>query len=217
MATVACFASFSVNKIMDAAFRAQSLGAPATYYAGLLKIQGKWTLSTAVGTTVYMVPTVGNGHLYKCTTAGTTAGTEPTWPLTAGGTVTDGTAVWTEQTTAMETGTFPAEISGGAYARVPITASLANFAGTQGAGTTVASTGNSGVTSNNAAVTWPTPTADWTPAGGIGAAAGVVVLFDASTGGNAWIYGVMNNVQTILNGNAAPSAAAGALVFGLLP
>lgn len=32
---------------------------------------------------------------FECTTAGTSAGTEPTWPTTAGTTVTDGTAVWT--------------------------------------------------------------------------------------------------------------------------
>ena len=35
------------------------------------------------------------GLYFICTTAGTTAGVEPTWPTTEGGTVTDGTAVWT--------------------------------------------------------------------------------------------------------------------------
>ncbi len=217
MATVACFASFSVNKLIDAIFRAQSLGAPATLYAGLMKIRGKWTASTAVTTSSYVVPNTGNGRLYKCTTAGTTASSEPTWPVTNGTTVNDGTAVWTEQTTAMEAGTFPPEVSGSAYARVAITASLANWAGTQGAGTTSASSGSSAVTSNNAAITWPTPTGDWTPAGGDGAAAGVLAFFDASSSGNAWTFGVLSNVQTILNGNAAPSAAAGAVTIGLLP
>lgn len=38
-----------------------------------------------------------NEHLYKCSTAGTTDDdVEPTWPTTAGATVTDGTVVWTE-------------------------------------------------------------------------------------------------------------------------
>ena len=37
-----------------------------------------------------------NGYLYKCTTAETSGTTTPTFPATSGGTVTDGTAVWTE-------------------------------------------------------------------------------------------------------------------------
>lgn len=38
----------------------------------------------------------GNGHSYKVTTAGLTDDTEPTWPTTPAGTVSDGAAVWTE-------------------------------------------------------------------------------------------------------------------------
>src|SRR6185312_7402761 len=154
MANVACLTSFAVNKFIDAKYRGQSLGAPATQYYALMKIRGKWTASTAVTGTSYVVPNTANGRLYKCTTAGTTGASEPTWPTTNGGTVTDGTAVWTEQTSAMEAGTFPPEISGSAYARVAVPSSLANFAGTQGAGTTTASSGSSAVTSNNAAITW---------------------------------------------------------------
>lgn len=50
----------------------------------------------------HILPTTPNGHKYKCTTAGTSGASEPTWPLdaddipTIGGTVTDGTVVWTE-------------------------------------------------------------------------------------------------------------------------
>ena len=56
-----------------------------------------WVEANAVLAGAYCAPTVPNGHLYKCTTAGTTGATdEPTWPTADGGTVTDGTAVWTE-------------------------------------------------------------------------------------------------------------------------
>ncbi|HWL18222.1 MAG TPA: hypothetical protein VNS33_01055 [Bradyrhizobium sp.] len=41
------------------------------------------------------VPTADNGSYYVVTTAGTSSGTQPTWPTTAGNTVTDGTVVWT--------------------------------------------------------------------------------------------------------------------------
>jgi hypothetical protein len=82
------------------------------------------------------------------------------------------------------------EVSGNAYARVAITNSLANWAGTQGAATTLASTGTTGTTSNNTAVTFPTPTATW----------GTVVAFgiwDASTSGNLLFYGTLTISKTI--------------------
>lgn len=53
-----------------------------------------WTATTAVTLTSYEVPTVANGYYYKCSVAGTTGATEPTWPLTVGATVVDGTATW---------------------------------------------------------------------------------------------------------------------------
>jgi len=50
------------------------------------------------------------------------------------------------------------EVSTNGYARVAVTSSLANWAGTQSAGSTVASSGTGGQTSNNVAITFPTPT-----------------------------------------------------------
>lgn len=42
----------------------------------------------------YVKPTVANGFIYKVTLAGTTGGTEPTWTLTEGNTVTDNTVTF---------------------------------------------------------------------------------------------------------------------------
>jgi hypothetical protein len=98
------------------------------------------------------------------------------------------------------------EVSGGSYARVAITSSLANWAGTQSAGSTTASTGTGGTTSNNAAVTFPTPTANW----------GTVVEFcvwDASSSGNLLFRSALTTNKTINNGDAAPSFGIGALTF----
>lgn len=43
-------------------------------------------------------PTVGNERVFRCTTAGTSGGSEPSWNLGAGATTNDNTAVWTEVT-----------------------------------------------------------------------------------------------------------------------
>jgi hypothetical protein len=56
---------------------------------------GAWQSETAITLGEIVVPTTANGHYYQCTTAGTTAASEPTWPED-GTTVTDGTAVWTD-------------------------------------------------------------------------------------------------------------------------
>ncbi|MGW4663196.1 hypothetical protein [Streptosporangium sandarakinum] len=57
-----------------------------------------WSVQRA-NSTAYTVgdvvrPTTGNGYLYQATSAGTSAGTAPTWPTTVGQTVTDGGVTW---------------------------------------------------------------------------------------------------------------------------
>lgn len=97
------------------------------------------------------------------------------------------------------------EVTGGAYARVAVTASLANFNGTQGSAGS-ASSGTGGVTSNATTITFPAPTASW----------GTVTnwsVWDASTAGNLLFHGALTTSKTINGGDAAPSFAAAALVL----
>ena len=98
------------------------------------------------------------------------------------------------------------EVTGGSYARVAVTRSLANFAGTQAAGSTTASTGTSGTTSNNASIQYPAPTANWGTVVGIG-------IYDAASGGDLWFYSPLTTSRTINNGDAAPLFPIGALTY----
>lgn len=53
-----------------------------------------WQSTTTYGVGAKRRPTVQNSIYYEVVTAGTSGGTEPTWPTTIGTTVTDGTVVW---------------------------------------------------------------------------------------------------------------------------
>lgn len=90
------------------------------------------------------------------------------------------------------------------YARVGVAASLANFAGTQSAGSTSASSGTGGVTSNNIAITFGAPTSGPQTVTNF-------TLMDASSGGNMWLYGALSASRTLNNGDTAPSFAVAAL------
>ena len=98
------------------------------------------------------------------------------------------------------------EVAGGNYARVGVACSLANFAGTQAAGSTAASSGTSGTTSNNGVVTFPTPNADWGRVTHWG-------VFDQLTTGNLLLWGVLTNAKNVNNGDPAPAFAAAAFSF----
>ena len=67
---------------------------------GQKPVGGAWLRSAAYLANEYVQPTVagGNGHLYQCIQAGSTAGIEPKWPLGEGATVTDGSVIWKENT-----------------------------------------------------------------------------------------------------------------------
>lgn len=108
-------------------------------------------------------------------------------------------------TTCPTDSTSGTEVSGGSYARVAVTASLANWAGTQSAGSTTASSGTGGTTSNNSVITFPAATADW----------GTVNCFGymtASTSGTLIFYAALTTPRNITSGSTASFAAA-ALTF----
>lgn len=201
------FTDLAENKLIDALYRGQALGAPATWYHGLIVATRGFSnsiRSTAVSSGDTVIPATPNGHIYRCTTAGTTGSGEPTWPTTNNGTVTDGTAVWTEMYADLEAGNSNVkEVTGGSYARVGVTASLANFAGTQSVGSTTTSSGATGTTSNNNSITFAAPSANWGVIWGSG-------LWDASSAGNLWEYEALTTPKTVNNGDPAPSFAAAA-------
>ena len=73
------------------------------------------------------------------------------------------------------------EITGSGVVRASMTRDLATWAGTQGAGTTGASSGTSHATSNNVAIDMGTSAGSYGTATHIG-------FFDAGSGGNCWIW-----------------------------
>jgi hypothetical protein len=101
------------------------------------------------------------------------------------------------------------EVGGGVgYARVAVAGSLTSWAGTQAAGTTAASTGTSGQTSNNAVISFPAPTASW-------GTLGWQAEYDASIGGNLLFWSPLAASKTVPAGSSAPSfpAAARTITF----
>jgi len=103
------------------------------------------------------------------------------------------TTLWVAAYTVMPTpSSAGTEVTGGAYARVAVTSSLANWAGTQGAGTTTASSGSSNLTSNNNAVTFPTPSGSNYSGPIVGFA-----ICDAVSGGNIVAFGTQTPNKTV--------------------
>ena len=69
----------------------------------------RFATSTAYTLGQIVRPSTNNGHTYRVTTAGTSGGSEPTWPTTSQGTVTSGSVVF------RETGVTNASIYFGTY------------------------------------------------------------------------------------------------------
>lgn len=94
------------------------------------------------------------------------------------------------------------EVTGNAYARVNLAPSLVNWAGTQAAASTVASTGTNGTTSNNSTIVFPTPTpSGWGVITSIG-------IFDAASAGNLLAWGALTASKTVNAGDVVDFPAA---------
>lgn len=206
------------NLLIDGLFRGGCLTAAGAAGSSAI-VTGIWTATTAYTLGQIVVPhanmTGAGGKLLRCTTAGTTGSTNSLAVPNPGTTLIDGSVTWTAIATmpaphkvyfALFTVT-PAdsgggtEVSGGSYARVAVDCTLANFAGTQSAGSTTASSGTGGQTSNNAAITFVAPSATWGTVVAIG-------IFDTLTGGNLLAWGPLITSKSILSGDPAPSFAA---------
>jgi hypothetical protein len=112
-------------------------------------------------------------------------------------------ALYTADPTDADSGT---EVSGGSYARVAVSTGTSGT----GAGSGWTDPGASGAisTSNNAVVTFATPTANWGTVTHVG-------LRDALTTGNLIASAALSTSRVINNGDSPPSFAIGALVFSL--
>lgn len=197
------------NKITDWLWRGQAFSPPANWHVGLIRASRGFSSSirsTAVSSGDTAIPASPNGRIYRVTTAGTTGASEPTWCTTQACTTSDGSAVWTEQTTDLEAGnlTNVTEVSGGNYSRVQVTSNLTNWAGTQSAGSTSASSGTSGTTSNNAPVAYGAPSANWGVIWGF-------FLADANTAGNICVYSPLTTPKTVNSTDPAPVFSSGAM------
>lgn len=161
----------------------------------------------AVGDRVYAA--TFDGNIYECITAGTSAAAPPTFNTNLGDTTTDGTVTWLTLkmglpkrpvyvalfTAAPSDAGGGTEVSGGSYARVAVAPADANWSAPDATG---------GLTDNVAAITFPTPTANW-------GQVTYFAIFDRATGGNMLIWGALTQAKTINNGDPAPSFPIGAL------
>ena len=67
---------------------------PADVVTSVPLTLSNWTASHAYVAGDRVKPTTGNGFYYQAVNSGTSSGTQPTWPIYLGNTVTDGTVTW---------------------------------------------------------------------------------------------------------------------------
>lgn len=98
------------------------------------------------------------------------------------------------------------EVTGGGYTRASVATSLSNFCGTQGSGTTTASSGTSGQVSNNVNIVFPSPSAYW-------GLVDQVWVYDSASGGNILAKGMLTSQKNINGSDPAPLFPPGAITF----
>ncbi len=135
----------------------------------------------------------GENKVLDALVRGQAIGTPATWYV----------ALFTDTCTDAGPGT---EVSGGAYARVAVTAGLTQWAGTQSAGSTTASSGTGGTTSNNAEIAFPESTAAWGTLQSVG-------WMDASSAGNRWICIDLTSTFNVSGSGITVKFSAGQLQF----
>ena len=83
-----------------------------TYFAGFVAPEDmvSWAADSAYSVGSFVVLS-GSLFMFECTTAGTSASSEPAWPTELGETVTDGSCIWTARSSTL----LPAAVSGWCY------------------------------------------------------------------------------------------------------
>lgn len=209
------------NLLVDGLFRGGCLTTAGAAGSSAI-VKGIWTATTAYVVGDIVVPhanmTGAGGKLLRCTTAGTSGSTNTLAVPNPGTTLADNTVTWTAIATMPALNTLyvalftvtpsdaagGTEVTGGTYARISYANTLTNWAGTQAAASTTASTGTLGKTSNNVAITFATPSADW----------GTIVaygIYDSLTSGNLLVWDALTNSRPVVNGDPAPVFSIAAL------
>ena len=192
MTTTPAQTTYVADKILAYTFGGASYTQPTPYMAAVRCSAGQSPRSTAVTSGQTTVPASPNGHMYRCTTAGTTGAGEPTWGVTSGGTTTDGTATWTEMTPdfqAFNSNVTGVEANYTGYTRVAVGSAM---------GTPAANS-----ITKTSAISLPACT------GGTNVL-GAWFTADASTSGNGLWFGCLTATLSVSSG-ITPSFAASAL------
>jgi len=183
---------------------------PADYRLGLIQAKSIWTALTAFVVGDIVVPTnfVSTNKIFRCTTAGTTGASEPTWVTTAGATTSDNTAVWTEATPwfYVSSQVIAKEVAAtGGYTRVTLNNATLSTKWVDPAGTVPTTAPAS--TNWGSAITFPTSTSS-------GWGSGPIVGFlltdgtTASGNGNVWAWGTLSAYITVASSGITVSLPA---------